>query len=352
MTRKARQYLEYARWPASDKTLWQVAFAPGADIFDERGPGAHLAERSIRQLQYTYGKFLSFVTRKHPELIRRAAAQRINAKTVAEFVRSQPASCGDKTLSIYLHHLWLALRYLYPRDDWSWLLAISNRIKARAKEKPKRHHLVTSERLYELGLQLMDDAIASGKPPTGWRVQTAYRDGLIIALLALVPLRRRTLAALRIGKHLIKSGDAWVLDIPADDVKTRRPLEFPISPEISRRIDVHLNEVRPLIAGAKRHDYFWASARGRPMNGGVIYAAVRRRTCNALGFPVNLHRFRHAAATLWSVQDPANARGAKDLLGHELFEPTETFYIMGQSRLAGRALARAIDAVGIRESRR
>ena len=139
-----------------------------------------------------------------------------------------------------------------------------------------------------------------------------------------------------------------VLDIAVTEISLQRP----ISPEFSRRIDVYLNEVRPLIAGAKRHDYFWASARGRPMNGGVIYAAVRRRTCNELGFPVNLHRFRHAAATLWSVQDPANARGAKDLLGHELFEPTETFYIMGQSRLAGRALARAIDALRIRESRR
>jgi hypothetical protein len=48
----------------------------------------------------------------------------------------------------------------------------------------------------------------------------------------------------------------------------------------------------------------------------------------------------------------AARRLAKDLLGHESFEPTETFYIMGQSRLAGRALARAIEALGIRESRR
>ena len=35
--------------------------------------------------------------------------------------------------------------------------------------------------------------------------------GLIIALLALIPLRRRTLAALRIGKHLVDAIDrpAW-----------------------------------------------------------------------------------------------------------------------------------------------
>ena len=33
-----------------------------------------------------------------------------------------------------------------------------------------------------------------------------YRDGLMIALLAAIPLRRRTFAALRIGKQLVKSG--------------------------------------------------------------------------------------------------------------------------------------------------
>jgi hypothetical protein len=37
--------------------------------------------------------------------------------------------------------------------------------------------------------------------------------------------------------------------------------------------------------------------RGSPPRG-----AGDRRTRKALGFPINLHRFRRAAATLWSVQ--------------------------------------------------
>ena len=36
----------------------------------------------------------------------------------------------------------------------------------------------------------------------------------MIALLALIPLRRRTLAALRIGKHVVKTGQVWALEIP------------------------------------------------------------------------------------------------------------------------------------------
>jgi hypothetical protein len=37
-------------------------------------------------------------------------------------------------------------------------------------------------------------------------------------------------------------------------------------------------------------------------------------------------------------------RGVKDLMGHASFEKmTEKHYMMGQSRLAGRALAKALD---------
>jgi len=60
MKRKNRLYLSYADWSAADKALWTTIFQPGIDLFDEQGPGSYLAERSIQQLQYAYGKFLPF----------------------------------------------------------------------------------------------------------------------------------------------------------------------------------------------------------------------------------------------------------------------------------------------------
>lgn len=344
MKRKHRLYCRYPEWPETDKALWEAAFAPAMDPFDEGGAGAHLSPRTLAQLRYTWGKYLFFLAAKHPALLSRAPAEQFNAETIKEFVKSQPASCGGVTVSIYLFHLWLTLHYLCPRGEWSWLIAISHRVKAQAKPKPEQHHLVTSVTLYKLGLRLMDRALLMSNRRTSWRAQNTFRDGLIIALLALVPLRRRTLASLRIGKHLKKSGGQWFLDIPAEDVKTGRPLEYPIAPELSQRIDIYVDKIRPKTAGARTHDYLWASSRGRPMQGQVIYNAVREHTRRELGIPVNLQRFRRAAATLWSVRDPANARGAKDLLGHASFATTEKYYIMAQSRLAGRALERAIAA--------
>ena len=169
-----------------------------------------------------------------------------------------------------------------------------------------------------------------------------YRDGLIIALLAVIPLRRRTLTALRIGDNLIKAGDLWVLDIAAKDTKTRRALDYPLSAQLSARIDVYLEKFRDKIPGSAAHAGLWSSNLGCPMRGDSIYEAVRRRTLSAFGFAINLHRFRHAAASFWSSRDPKNVRGAKDLLGQSSFGTTERHYIMAQSRLAGHALARAI----------
>lgn len=227
-----------------------------------------------------------------------------------------------------------------PGADVSWLLPIAKRLAVQAAPKPARLHLVTSDQLYELGIKLMDGAEQLDPVHKGGAFQ--YRDGLTIALLALVPLRRRTLAALRVGEHLLKSGDLWMLEIPAKDTKTKRPLDYLLSAHLSERIDRYLAHFRAAIPGAATHAGLWPSNWGRPMADGAIYVRVRQRTREAFGFPVNLHRFRHAAATFWSISDPENVRGAKDLLGHSSFRTTEKNYVMTQSRLAGRALARAI----------
>ena len=346
MPRKPRIYLPFDSWPAEDHARWQAAFAEG-DRFEGSGPGSHLAEATRRNLWISYARFLGFVSANCRDLLELRPDARIDPLVVADYVAWRRRTCGDAMVAVDLDGLRGALRLICPGVDWSWLLTLSKRIKAAAPRKPRKYHLVTSEDLYALGIELMDRAVASAE--SAERVSKAnavkYRDGLIIALLALIPLRSRTLVALRIGKQLVKTGDLWALDIPAADTKTRRPLDYPISKELCTRIDSYLERFRRRIPGADKHTGLWASNKRRPMSAIAIYNAVRRRTKKAFGFAVNLHRFRHAAASLWSIWDPVNVRGAKDLLGQWSFGITQKHYIMGQSRLAGRALAHAVDAV-------
>jgi len=332
--------LAFAVWPEADRSLWQSAFRVADSPFDDSGSAAHLAPATRRSLRSSYGIFLGFLTGRHADLLTRPPAARLDRRLAEIYVAWRRTTCSDAALANDLHQLRRALSYMCPGSDWAWLRPIAKRIAARPGAKSPRLHLVSSDELYALGIELMDKADTSER--TGKADGFQYRDGLIIGLLAVVPLRRRTLAALRIGENVVKCGDLWVLDIAAKDTKTRRALEYPLSAQLSARIDVYLEKFRGKIPGSAAHSGFWSSNLGCPMTGNSIYEAVWRRTQLAFGFAINLHRFRHAAATFWSIRDPKNVRGAKDLLGQSSFGTTEKHYIMGQSRLAGRVLARAI----------
>ena len=263
-----RLYLPYADWPEDDRTRWEAAFKAGNDLFDDRD--LQPISRSGRGCSYSmpmenFSLFSRLVTVACSRALPLNGSTARSSKTMSS---GNQRSCGGITLGIYLYHLWFTLRYICPSEDWSWLLTISKRISGSGETKAtetssgnKRDSLCARHRI--------DGPCSSPavSQPRAGECKLPIRDGLIIALLALIPLRRRTLAALRIGKHLVRSGDQWVLDIPAEDIKTKRPLEYPISAELSERIDIYLNQIRPRILGAGTHDYLWASSRGRPMGG-------------------------------------------------------------------------------------
>ena len=345
MSSTSKKQLPFREWPADAQQRWEAVFEPG-DLFDDANRGAHLAPSTREALRVSFAQYLRFISDHHDELLDCPPEAWINRQLIAEYVSLLRKTNQETSVATSLHHLRLALRLIYPDIDWSWLLTITKRIAATAPRKARKHGSMTSERLYLLGIELMDRAVADARGQCKISKMTAmvYRDGLLIALLALFIPRRRTVTAMRVGKQLIRAGELWALDIPPEDTKNEQALDFPISADMSRRIDTYLQEFRIRLPGADSHNGLWASNKRRPMSDSAIYDAVRRRTKKAFGFGVNLHWFRHAAGCFWSIQDPVNVRGVKDLLGHASFEKTtEKHYVMGQSRLAGRALAKALD---------
>jgi integrase/recombinase XerD len=347
MSRVSKMQLRFEKWPGDDRQRWEAAFKPG-DLFEDDNRGAHLAVSTRKALRGSYAQYLRFISENHKKLFARPPDARINRQLIAEYVTRLRNTNQESSIVISLNHLRFALRLICPDVDWSWLLTITKRIAAAAPRRARKYGLVTIEQLYLLGIELMDNAVADAreKGKISKAAAMQYRDGLLIVLISMLPVRRRTVTALRIGKQLVRAGDLWALDIPPEDTKGKRALDYPISAELSRRIDVYLQKFRVRLLGADTHDGLWASNKRRPMSANAIYAAVHRRTKKTFGFGVNLHRFRHAAGAFWSIHDPVNVRGVKDLLGHASFDRTkEKHYVMGQSRLAGRALAEAIDVV-------
>ena len=70
----------------------------------------------------------------------------------------------------------------------------------------------------------MDEAVAKvdGGTTISKAIAMQFRDGLLIALLSVFALRRRTVTALKSGVQLLKRGNLWTLEIPPEDVKGKR----------------------------------------------------------------------------------------------------------------------------------
>jgi integrase len=344
MKNRSRLQLPFAQWPGADQRTWTLAVTP-ADRFDAQGSGAHLAPSTKCVLQVSYSEYLKFISERRPNLLGKKIVDRVSPALIEAFAKWLGRSRGMRGIAVTLHHLRLALRLFEPGLDLRWLLTITKRLARSVPPPVRKRNLVTSERLYQLGFTLMERAKKQAASQANVSDGSAllYRDGLIIALLAEIPLRRRTLAALRIDENLIRGEDHWRLEIAAKDTKTKRPIEFRLSQKLSTRIDHYLSQFRPCIHAASKHSSIWASAKGGGLSSNAIYELICSHTQQELGVRMNPHLFRHASASFWSRQDPQNILGVKDLLGQTSFATTQRHYITAQSRLAGRVLARIID---------
>lgn len=334
--------LSWKDWPFADRTAWQAAFEPDDWLEDER-QGAALSEATRRWLKSDYASWLGFLALHDAELLKLAPRDRVGQATVSaymEFVRAN--RIAETTVVMLLRGLATVLYRLAPDVDWNWIRETSNRLATKARPRPKPW--IASDALSALGYRLMRTATDTADAASIVTAQTAakYRDGLLIAFLAAIPLRRGSLAEMQINEHLLRAGATWRVPIPAHHTKTRRKLDYVLAPPLSQAVDQFIARFRPRIYRSAMHRGVWPSRQGIPLKGISIYAIITKRTKAEFGVAVSPHRFRHAAATYLAVRDPANVRMAKDLLGHTSFTTTDTYYLIAQSRIAGKALARAI----------
>ena len=190
--RRTRVALRVEHWPDEDRAGWEAAFHHG-DIFAEGGDGAHLAAATRKARADAYGRWLGFLLKHEPEALTQVAEDRVTRERIICYCELLAETNSPLSIASSLMHLRLALRILTPPSkDWFWVLTIIKRIKAKARPRPKRPRQRESHELYALGLELMDTARreAGRSGFVNMRQALMYRDGLIIAVLAIAPMRR------------------------------------------------------------------------------------------------------------------------------------------------------------------
>ena len=342
-----RACMKLELWPTKDRELWRAALAP-VDPFEEVGGSRYeYRPHSNRKVEAGYGRWLTYINfqglldpASHP-------ADRITRERVIAYVRELDDLHNSRnTILSRLQELADMAKTLAPDSDWSFIARISTRVRARpAKQNGKRQRMVGADRLLSLGLELMADAEQQSTPRLA---AMSYRDGLIIALLALVPLRRGNLSSLAIGATLIKTGDQWTILIACEHSKNHDALEYTWPEMLVPQLQTYLEVHRPLLAEqvhrwtAETGNHLWVSSHGSPMTEMAIYDAIAKRTKAAFGAAINPHLFRDEAATALAIHDPAHVRSAAPLLGHRRLSTTERYYQQAQSLEAQREFARQV----------
>jgi integrase/recombinase XerD len=166
-----------------------------------------------------------------------------------------------------------------------------------------------------------------------------YRDGLLLALISLWPVRRRSLAAFTVSRHVEFDAAGMNLLLYPEDTKSKQAESFRVPDELLPYLQHHLEEIRPRLVGRDDHDGLWPSLKGCPLSAGRIYDIVRARTYAKFGKAMGLHDFRRAAATFIATDAPDKVGLIPGVLQHASPEVSEQHYNMAKSVEASRRFA-------------
>jgi integrase/recombinase XerD len=338
----ARLHLPFDQWPAADRHLWEAA-TNGTDPFGE-ATGARLAVTSKKQYLFAWRRFLGYLSIEDQSTLGLSASERLTKARIRSFADHLAKTNIPRSIAIQMDALYKAARIMMPDLDLSWLKLMKARLHSVAPLKRASGPLVTSVQVLQVGQRLMDDHDPKTEDGLTLAQSIRYRDGLLISLLAFLPLRRKNLAALEIDRHLIGEGNNRFVYIPAAETKTRTPIEFAIPELLLPYLDVYLRFVRPRILNDPKCKALWVSPRGGALRDGAIGAIVSRHTVAVLGIRLTPHDTRDAAATTWALAAPGQIGVSRDLLSHSDLRTTEKHYNRANGVEASRAYAKVINA--------
>ena len=314
------------------------------DPFAE-APGAGLAKASKQTYQLAWRRFLGFIAAHEPTALELAPAERLTIDRVRAFVAELTATRIQTSIARLIDALSRAAWMMMPEHDWSWLRAIGTRLRAAAPAETQQRPVITSVQLLALGQQLMDESGA----PLGTSLSQAdalrYRDGLIFAFLAFVPIRPKNFVALEIGRHFVREGERWFVLIPREETKTGTGIEFPIPPLLESYFAFYLDVVRQRLLRDPTCAALWVNSQGGPLSYVLISRIIGSHSEDHLGVRITAHDARRAAATTWALAAPEQIGVARDLLAHRDLRTTIKHYNRAKGVEASRAYRQLIDGM-------
>lgn len=326
--------LPIAEWPASDRLGWEKACRPALRL--KRGGGAsHLATVSQHDITNRYGLYLDFLRRNSLLGIETSAVVLVTPDNVQAFIAELQTRVRSVTVWNSVYKLRRAAQLIAPDADFGWLTEIEKDVALVMTPRSKINRLVLTERLVEAGLILFREAEMFGKTPLARAV--GVRNGLMIALLALHPIRIKNFAALRIADTFININGHWWLHIPSDNTKSYRVDERQVPKFMTDVVNRYIEIYRPTLCRSDAdHCALWVSSTtGLQLTTKNLGTLVSKITRETIGVDVSPHLFRTAGASTAAVYGGINPHLASALLNHRDPRVTEEHYNRATTFSAG-----------------
>ena len=328
--------MPFKDWPTKDKNAWAQAIREG-DVLDGQGPATHWRPATMKSAIEHYGRWLSYLSR-HGDLDTTASPEsRITKDRVRGHIDELRARVAPRTVVSSLVGLKVTIMAMAPDQSWRWLMDVCNRLNVQSKpSKDKRLKMRSTNEIIAHAIQELDRLSATALSLRIERV--AFRDTLMIGLIAMRPLRLKNFTGLILGKTLLHEGDRWRINIEGEDTKNGDPLSFDVPDLLQPYLEAYLTRVRPVFLAKADQDVdaLWLGFEGAPLTYHSIYCRMVLVTQKWFGRGINPHLFRDCAATTMSNVSAADALASTALLGQRDYTTTERYYIRANQLDASR----------------
>src|SRR5262249_20429473 len=333
--------LPVGEWPDADRHAWEAASRPGSRL-KPGGVASHLAQVSRDEFARRYGAFLGFLQRSNRLEETWGAAAQGTLSHVAAYIADLKDRVRSVTAWNCIYKLRRAAELLAPTADFSWLVEIEKDLALEMEPRSKFDRLVLTGRLVEAGMTLVVEAERFARHDLA-RAR-GVRNGLMVALLALCPIRLKNFATLEIGPTFKDIQGRWWITLPRNTTKSNRPDERPVPAWLNCYIKLYLNQSRPILLGTKLPtSALWiSSTTHRPMTKKSVGTLISKITLETLGVDVSPHLFRTAAASTAAAYGGDTPHLASALLNHTDPRVTEEHYNRASTVIAAAAYARII----------
>lgn len=325
-------------WPEADRKAWLSACQPSQRL-KRGGAGSHMKAITLDDLARRYGYFLDCMDRRGLLDPTKAAGGHVVPENVDAYLKELVGRVGSVTVQGSISKLRRACELIDPARDLSWLADIEKDLALTMRPRSKADRWVLTEVLIEAGLTLIREAENSQKMSKLSQARQV-RNGLMVAMLAMHPIRLKNFADLEIGRNFVEIKGSWWIVLSASETKEGRPDERRIDDLLQPALDRYLKKYRPVLAGEDQSTKaLWLSSNdGAPMSYAGVERVLTETTRITVGIAVSPHLFRTAIASSAAIHGGANRHLASALLHHTDAHVTEEHYTRASSFSAAESL--------------